>query len=713
MEEQINRPYSYTRQPFRLTGGEIIGMSGVYFSQPAFAALTDQRLFTDSNSSVSSPFRILINKDTNSFISIEPTSTASGYQAGCVNYSDYIIDVRDLLDDVFNLHAFDSEYTSDDFLRSHLSRRRAPYGSLDSTSGSGTSDSQYVRSAAEISAIGLRDIDIDEISYQPIARPTSRDDLGGASLPLRVRPFFPAVIKPNGEAVSFGPKDASVLDQAGYGIMNSGSEMLVTGDVLVEGTRLRVYNSGLGVAPIAETNFLQHADSTYPGTSGLVKYIDHPSPASGYFRVNGRQSIYGIPSINSEGVYLTSISDDASDPSGLNIQFWPSDWSNTSGVVAATLWTHIGLFVEDRGIYNLGIANPGSLVTIKSLTNGRNMFGHFVGSEADDEGRGMTIGDAGFIHDGKIYSHIGNVSRRLIRYGSEGRSYVQSVERFAVCDNTMSPVSFIDGRVDDQKHDMQFIRAWQAARLENGAQFGVVLFYSPNFGYVDIIVATNSPTSTGGHRFDVITFESRYYFNNGYDSDGNIVWEEDEDLSPSFATREILYYPNSYHLRYPTFSLSNFGAIRAVNIDGDFHVQIRERFTSRYGLITKPTNFQDRLFPDPIRTVSTYVVGFFPSWAIRRVVTTADKQIVLPTTVDTPVGTIEVAPGFTEFTRATLQLIGPPFWDEVSNTNYVYVRDSSGQNWFCKMNSSYQIYEAVKVDPEDAILTGQAGIMEL
>lgn len=709
--EPLQRPYSYSRQPFHLGSGETIGMSGVYFAQPAYAALFDKRLFSDSSTFVPSPFFLYVNKGAALKIAIDPTPSASGYGSGCVNYRDYITDVRDVLDDVFTLHAADSPYDANDFLESHLLRRRATYGDLSLTSASGTSNTEYIHNGSEIGASGLQDIDIDEISYQPIARPTLTRNLGAFSNQF-VTPFYPSVIKTNGQSVAFGPQDAVVMDAAGYGIMNSGSKLLVTGDVLIEGTKVRVYDEGTGNLPIAESDFIQVSDTAYTGTSGLIQYFERTDPVSGFFTVDGRQAIYGIPSVSNEGVYLTSISDDATDPSGLVVQFWPNTWKTVSGIIPETSGGHAGLYVSDRAIYDFGQATAGGFVGARSLINGRTMFGHFVDTESDDQGRGMDIGRIGFQFGGQIYAHIGNVRRFWESYGTRNKVYRRSVERFAVSDKTFSPVSFDDNFVDEQKQDQQLIMAWLPGDLDNGDSFGIILFYSPNYGFLDQLVTTNSPTSTEGARFDTITYENRIYNEGGVDSDGQIIWVEDPS-SPTTTREEILYYPKRWSFPTPFLSKSNRGAIRGVNVGGRFHIQIQEGGTNRYGLIGKPSNFQSRFQPENLVSVAQYVVGFYPSWRLRRVISTASKQIEIPTTVGFSQSSIETAASFTEFERTDLQFIGPPIWDSENGVNYIYVRTNGSQSYFCKMDNDYRIYEAVKVTDGDAILDGPAGIVEL
>ncbi len=251
--EFIHRPYPYPREPFRLGSGEIVGYEGRFFSIPAYALLADKRLFTDEGSHpVNSPIKLYINKDAGLSSGIEPTLSASGYEVATPHYADYILDMRTLLEDVLALHAADSQYSFNEFFASHMQRNRAIYD-LDNSSVSGLTDLEYVHPSPvgdvpvapsstltpsnqiELGAQQFQDIDLDEVMWQPFARPkdTETHSRGFVTVPV-----FPAVL-PNGALPLF-----SALDEERYGLLGlnavASGGLLVTGDGLANGTSIKL-----------------------------------------------------------------------------------------------------------------------------------------------------------------------------------------------------------------------------------------------------------------------------------------------------------------------------------------------------------------------------------------------------------------------------------------------------------------------------------------
>lgn len=724
--EFFERPYRYGRFPFRISVGENVPYSGVFYGQPGFAALTDQRLFTGATSHpVNSPIKMYVNQGASSSIPTEASEIAAGYESGCANYTDYVTDVRDILENVFTVHASDSEHSATAFKIEHLKRQRVSYD-LDNTSASGTADDEYVHPkptatgpvplGTELGASGIMDIDMDEIEYQPFTRPTKRRTTNIANTNVPTEPFYPAVIKTDGFPPLFGEQDKSVLDDLGLNVAGSGARVIrVTGDRLLENTSFKAMTAGSG-SPVAATGTYAQALpwELFPAQNEMCRYIEGSDPLA-TVTASGRRALYNIP-VLSEGVYLTTVSEDTA-TSGNQVQHWPKDWCSISGLsVPSGIEYHDGLYVEDRLLYDLRGLNPNQTVGGRSLQNGRLVFGHVAGPEANTLGRTIEGGDLSFAFEDKVYSHAGELSFEDILLGGNPAYGTQiSVRRhtlsWATSEQSLSPVGFTTSTTTALDGSMG-LRAITPGQT-NGKAFGILLTYIL-WGFIDIWINGSAPTVVPGHNLvNFVTTVQEY-------KEGFIGGQPAfvPTGPPVTTTRPWAYYPDAWNMNnFFSFFITrhSFNSMCNASNKASFHFGDAVGGTAGrfHRLVAFPSAFFTRLTPAQTSTFRCYSIGFFPSWKLLCTLTTISPQVEVPTTMNFRQEQFLVAPGFTHFTDNQVKEYGVPYWDDVNEVNYLYVLDENDQWWFCKMDSDYLIYEANHVEATDAIIRGPIGILSL
>lgn len=723
--EFLHRPYPYPREPFRLDPADRVAYEGRYFSIPAFGLLLDKRLFTEAaDHPVASPITLYINRDAGLSSNIEPSLNASGYEVATPHYADYILDMRTLLEDVVALHAADSDYSSDQFFAAHMQRNRSTYD-LDNSSASGTSYLEYVHpspanavpvapsstpipgEAVELGALQFQDIDMDEVMWQPFARPKSTE-LGPRDIPTV--PIFPAAL-PGGSLPTFTTLDKQKYGELGLDVSASGG-VLVTGDGLTDGTSIKLITAS-GEAGAAEGDFVQNVPwALFPSEGELNRY--YVTQNSGCISASGRQAIYQIPAgLSSDEVHLLDVSNEGS--SGLLIQTWPANYHASSGIDPNGT-AHRGVHTDTRLLYNLNEASPGNLPNVgRSLLNGKKVFGHFVDSATSSTGR--TIGGAlGYADDQTLY-YYGGVSTPLV-------SFATGASRFdwATTGSSFYPVSWGTFSTTALEGRPGLFGSRPSTTYDIGdilsADTVVCRKYYAQWGYIDqVVVPAGQRLSGGGKTSATINYES-HIFREGTDSDGNFQWVElDPPESPIFTTQEVKFFSDTY---FPNNIFSFFLLRRPshgfVHANGKVYFQWGENTPPRYNRLINisdaPRNTE--LVPPTARSVSTYVVGFFPSWKVRLVVTT-NNQIEKPTTIGISPASSAVISFDPSIPKSTSDVnsYGPITWDDSTGLNYLYFSDNQGRIYFAKMDSSFTIIHINRVAATDAFLSGRGAILNI
>jgi hypothetical protein len=723
--EFLHRPYPYPREPFRLTPGELVGYEGRYFSSPAYGLLADKRLFTTpTDALITSPIKLYINTDAGISSGIEPTLTASGYEVATPHYADYILDMRELLEEVLALHAADSEYSSDDFFRSHMQRNRASYD-IPNSSASGVSDLAYVHPAPanivpvppsstttpsneiELGALQFQDIDLDEVMWQPFPRPKS-PETGPNAIPTI--PIFPAAL-PNGSLPSFSSLDEEKFGELGLNAPASGG-VLLTGDGLVEGTSIKLL-TGSGQPGASEGDYIQNVPWTlFPAETDLNRYYETEN--SGCITASGRQAIYDVPTgAQSNSVLLLDVSNAGS--SGQLVQTYPANYHSTSGVDPSGL-AHDGVHTVDKLLYSLSEISANNIAVGRSLLNGKKIFGHYVGSESSSQGLSVTSrlkyanGDIVYAYGGITVPRITNTTSQV---------------EWATIGNALSPVSWGLSSTSALQPSRGIFGGPDSTTFDVGdimAAADGVLWLKPyaKWGYLDKVVSPASDKAGGGSRTEgTINYETHLY-KESINEAGEFEWVElDPSQSPVFTSQTAVYYSNTYHVNN-IFSAFFFRRpnLGLVHVNGNVYFQWSEgddgeATNSRFAAISTAPKSTTQV-PPTARNVSIFVVGFFPSWKVLLAVTT-NNQITVPGLMsisppDSP--TISFAPDL-GITLADVDVFGPAVWDPSEGVNYLYFLTFDDRVFFAQMNTSFTVVNINQVSSTDAILTGRAAILSI
>jgi hypothetical protein len=742
--EYLARTNDYLREPFLIGSGEKVPFDGRYFSMPAYAAQLDKRLFTaQASHPVTNIFKLYINRDTNRTITVEPTLAASGYESGTTNYADYILDVRDTLSTAFSLHATDSDYTADDFKRSHLAKRHAPYD-LDNSSASGRNNNYVHPESAtltpkndELCASGFYDIDVDEIQWTPFTRPKKLATLSNG---LPYEPCFPMVIKGDGSLPGFSTLDDELFGKLGLGASASGG-LIITGDVLKSGTSVKLL-TGSGVSFSDEGSHLYDVDwKQYPCGTGLNRYYTPTVPGK-TISVLGRQAIYDVPNPSeSEAVLMLNVSDAGT--SGTLVQNWPGNYSSIDGINASGQ-AHNGIHVTSKLLYS-GSRTPSGMMVGRSTINGKIVFGHHVGGES------FTISPFGTPFTKNAGSTSIMYNNRNSVYMFAGAINVPYADLFAANYNIGSPTMWAEtnqqlsplswSRVDN-KGLKPTVAVWWSTYppntyntltltdiIHNYSEGGAcTLFRYTQFGIWDHLTCPDNPRSG---KADNVTVSIPYTYENFLRAPRTSVNEPEVWVpDPIFPNGEGVY-TFSYFSDFFGTNLSiwqgggnaggkpNYGL---VNANGEVGIQYNNP-PVRVNLYNRVAFLGDGEFQlQPPQTVVTvyYVYSVFGGQGgLRKQVITYEGQERIP--VRRFFGAEEKVITFSS-SLPSFQVLafGAITWDPDEGVNYLYFSTYRGSSsspitdkyYFAKMNTDFEIFYVNEVSGQDAIF-GRALLLDI
>lgn len=730
--EFLTRPYPYKREPFQLTLGELITYEGIYFSIPGSGLMLDKRLFTDASSHpVDSSIKLYINKDSALSPVIEPDDDGAVYTSGTPHYGDYILDLRALIDEVTSLHAADTDHTARQFFEDHLRQRRTTYDFTGKTIADGEyvhpDPSNIVPSGAtppgssgsipppgdgfELGAQQIMDIDMDEIQWQALARPKKRGNATPGIIP--VEPIFPMAL-PQGSLPTFTTLDDSHLNDLALNGSTSGG-VLVTGDALVAGSSIKL-STNSGVTPDGEGNFVDDVPwKLFPCERELCRYYT-PIETSGVITARGRQGIFAAPGSLSSGVYLLAASA-STDTSGLVTQHWPGNYHGTSGI-DANGHAHDGVHVVDKLIYNLNSLGGGNTAVGHSPLNGKKVLVHWRGGETGSQGETFTGAGPKYHNGDTVYAAGSIVNPRV--------TDTESTANWATVSNLFSPVSWatlsttalgptITGGGSNSI-------TYGVGDIQAGSTRGVITRKAyAQWGFIDQLVAPDFDRATGGQRITKTITYTTHSYSEGTDGAGNFEWVEDDD-SPYTSTTELAYFDNTYFVNniFSFFFLKkpNNGLVHA---NGDIYVQWSNK-TGATDVLPRRNFFaiigapQTGLKPSTNRSDVTISIGFFPSWALRRYVTT-NNQVSVPTDIALSPANSEVITfdSALDFDESVITDFGPPVWDADVGVNYIYFLATIGglnKLFFAHMDTDFMIFRINQTDG-DGFLTGRAALLSI
>lgn len=717
--EYLPRPYPYGREPFLVASGEKVAFEARFFSIPAFAAQADKRLFTVSASHpVANVFKLYINRSSNTTVSLEPTISASGYEQGTPHYADVILDIRDQLELAWARHAADSDYTTGDFRVSHLTRQREPYN-MASSSRPDVIPGDYTHkesvtltpSGNELGALGLQDIDIDEVQWQPFARPKKIATLNG----MPTEPCFPMALDTNGDIPDMSSLDELRYAQLGLGGSASGG-LVITGDALLQGTSVKLL-TGSGANITGEGSFSEMVPwALYPSQNKLNLY--YPTENSGTITASGRQAIYSTPTPPDEGVHLLNTAETGS--SGYLVQNWPGNYHATSGIDRNGK-AHNGVHVIDKLIYNLYEGSAGNLNIGRSRLNGKKIFGHFVGTEANSTGKvwGTTLkhsnGDTIYGWGGVLTPNAGGFASSIVSWFTTNKT-LSPINWTTRSTSVWQPAAGIFGGPSST--------TWTLGDIQSSASRTITFKLYNAWGYMDRIVTPDDDFASFGVKLqDTINYETHIYREGVDPVTGLFAWIElPPPQSPVYTSQALTYYQNTYEVN----NFISFFFLRKLNhgmvhVNGEIGYQWSE--PPSFGPIPKPTHNRFSLFgsastklvPATNYSVVGVSVGSFPSWTIRLHVTT-NNQVIVPNQIQingtfTAISFASNVP----MTTSVVDSFGPAVWDPDEGVNYLYFSTlhSPARVYFAKMNTSFVITEINQVDTTDAILSGRPAILSI
>lgn len=723
----VTRPYPYKRQPFQLATGEDVTYEGIYFSIPASGLLLEKRLFTaEAGHPVASPIKLYINRDAGLAPTIEPDDDGKVYTSGTPHYADYIIDLRTLIDEVSALHAADSDHTAGDFLDAHLCRAREDYN----VSGIGVSNRQYVHpepantvpsgefppgasgalpppgDGHELGAQQIMDIDMDEIQWQPIARPKKLGTDAPSSLPIE--PIWPPVL--NGGLPTFSSRDTSQMDLLAIGAETSGG-MIVTGDGLFTGTSIKLVDAS-GAVALAEGTFKQSVDSKqFPCKNELCNYYSGPQ-GSGVINARGRQAVYNAPGYSSRGVYALVVSD-AGEASGKLVQYWPGNYYSTSGI-DPNGHAHPGVHVTDKLIYNI-YSLEGGVVPGFSPINGKKIFGHWAGLETGSKGEGWSTSGPKYANGEMIYMAGAITAPAINNFTASRQNWGSTNNRFSplswssLTTTALVPTRGIFGAPNGVTYAVGDINASE----DDGV---VTRKVYAGWGYIDQIVCPDQDQAQGGQRTTgTINYRTETY-REGTGPNGQFMWILE---GVTTSSQEVVYFRDTYGCNN-IFSFFFFRQFRRghglVNVNGRIYYQWSQQNEPihRFAVVGNAAR-ESRQFPTRSRSQTISSIGFFPSWKLVLTVTT-NNQVTIPTEIRiTPAGpSISFHPDL-NFSLSNVDTFGPPAWDEANGVNYIFFTAKiSGQTktFFALMDTSFEIYQINQTNG-DGIFGGRAALLNI
>jgi hypothetical protein len=726
--EYLPRPYPYGREPFLVASGEKVGFEARFFSIPAFAAQVDKRLFTVSASHpVANVFKLYVNRNSNTTITLEPTISASGYERGTPHYADVILDIRDQLELAWALHAAETDHATEDFRVSHLARQREPYN-MSASSRPDVIPGDYTHkesvtltpSGNELGAKYLQDIDIDEVQWQPFARPKKLGSYTTAALTgFPFEPFFPMALKSDGSLPDFSSLDTTRYGQLGLGAAASGG-VLITGDGLLAGTTFKLLD-GSGATSVGEGTFNQLVPwALYPAQDKMSLYYERQVSGS-VITASGRQAVYNTTTPSDEGVMLLNVAQAGT--SGKLVQNWPGNYHATSGIDRNGK-AHNGVHVTDGLIYNLYEGSAGNMLQGRSTINGKKVFGHFVGTETNSTGKNWGTASVKHANGNTIFGFGG-----IITPLTGSPPFFTSVVSWFTTGKTVSPLGWITFSSDVYEPRLGVFggpnaTTWTLGDNNTSSAGTITRKVYTQWGYIDQIVTPDDDVASLGVKTqDPVNYETHIYREGIDPATGLFMWIElPPPQSPIYTTQQVRYFRNTY-LCGNIFSLfflikPNYGIVHA---NGNLFVQWSDVVA---GVPVKPicNKFaafgatSTKLVPSTTYSVVGITVGSFPSWSIQLHVTT-NNQVTVPDQIAiTPASsaTITFAAGV-PMTLSKVDRFGPVVWDPSAGVNYLYFStiDIPARVYFAKMNGSFVITQINQVDATDAILSGRAAILDI
>lgn len=371
-------PYHYDGPiPFRIPpDGPDIGMSGVLFEQPHFVIAAELRRFR-SLPAYQLPMRKFVNlavattqeeaRGVSPFFLDSPVE-----EPGAVNFVNYILNTRVQLDNLMNLIAGDTVYSSTEVKLDWL-RNACP--SPSSVNGNylrrlHTTPGEILDLAPLESILGgsgvLYDNDICEIMYQPYSRMSNTRYLDvtaeGSEFFLRAGPLWPSFQKTDGSLISLNSRDAALTfsvpgrslpfipgDGTGYDSVGSGYIQL-DGDVLLSNTDYMVFENP-GDTPFNHFTFVIHGARLVgrkdDGSDGYSRVFVTPQPlAEGIYSVVPRTTRDANPYVilpsgdisqwprpgGAGSTQETTIAGTRLGYSSFDATLWVTDWSTNSVV---------------------------------------------------------------------------------------------------------------------------------------------------------------------------------------------------------------------------------------------------------------------------------------------------------------------------------------------------------------------------------------------
>lgn len=710
------RPYNYEAQnPFRLSVGDIVGFSGIVFSEVAFNILHDLRLFDDLNTT--SPFKLYINKDTNTIIAIEPDAMGDIYVdgSGCVHYIDYIKDLRETLSGILAAHAADSEHVAFAFEQHHLKRQHAIFP--DRT----INLSDFVHhlpavgvlpSGEALGGSGIFDIDIAEVQWQPIIRPSKleRVTFGPGATNTPITPLFPFAIKTDGTPPSANSDDQIVADDLAIDIFSSGS-FLLKGDVILAGSKITLMD-GSGASPSATSIYSANVDGALYPTHAEKDTTTITTPS-------GRQALFGNFSISvslEEGVYLLGVNT-AVTTSG-NVSTFPADYASISGFTNMSIWDSDanllqslpkGVYVADKLIFRLGAGGEGSVG--RSRITGRKVYSHVI----DDT---RNINNKAF--GGIIYQDNDGTPAAIVDTYNQ---YVDALLGFGVpreCGGTHNPVldtksTITHAALDQTLSNVSFLELDESFRLDlnlfESAAAGIITgfgqgvarvfhnFYTPG---VSVFMITPDRNAAAQNTLRSFRYEVQKFL---------------EPFGPVIVVCTTdSFFSASDNIFYDLDGLWNFARGkngRLVNVGGTVYINYAGNQFFKLGVSFRdvPTS----LDPTPWR----YQPGF-GFWRINPI----SQETNIPDRMTNAGGSSIILPDYLPFSNSDVlnlsnlgQGWGPIIYDSDQDLNYFYIelrQDFTGHRyWFCTMTNNFEVIKVVPVDSDDLLITANLGILAL
>lgn len=712
----IHRPYPYERSPFKVAEGEAVPFRDVFFSRPAYGLLADKRLFTESN--VSSSINLYINKDANSFSTIEPRLDGSGYSQATPHYADYITDLRSLLSEVTTAHAADSDHSANDFFRSHMERNRDSVYDMDNSSASGTSASDYTH---DLDNHYLEDIDMDEVMWQPFPRPSKGAVAGGRMGNMPSEPIFPMAL-PGGNAPSATAPDIELFSSMALNPASSGG-VLVTGDALTPGTVISLVDaSGVVAATVGTHN--QNIDwKLFPGQEymdsyGYDEFVEDKQV--GCVTASGRQAIYNNPgSSQSDVVLMLNVATPGT--SGYVVSNWPSNYHATSGVDANGT-AHDGVHIIDRVIIN-AMPGAGTMAAGRSPVNGKLVFGHVRESDITDDDGHTAVGQ---YKDGSV------IRGRIGKIAQNGRD--SATHKYSATEEDLSSHSF-STQTTDRFSPRQVnvfgppIYGEELYLIEQQAAGGIYPSIIGNI-YNNIYHSCSHPGQPDGKGFEK-TQQTLTYTVEVYHAvqDPNNPLARDWTLVDTYnGTSTIKWTENLYSLVNMYYAMKQYANHGLRALDGQVFFQWNSVPRGAFGVALPGHDRRDLLrnfstatrnrrnVPEQLVTETQSVISSWRSptvvYRLQRV--TYDGAANIPDTLSfQPDIQIHFAADL-PWTLDDVYQFGPVIDDDVAGGGYVYFQRSADggispmqdQYYFCKLDGTAEISHVNRVDAEDAIMTG-------